>query len=164
MELFLLCILIQRYIAYVCFYFLFRSIIKLATQCTGKERMLLDSQSNLNFITFEVHEPKVLMKVLFVQSCPTLCDPMDCSPSGSSVHGILQARILEWVVIPFSREPSWLGDWTWVPCIGYRFFTVWATREPKIITKALGAPVFLFHRYFVTFKYKKTRKIAFCTW
>ena len=38
-----------------------------------------------------------------VQSCPTLCDPMDCSPPGSSVHGILQARILEWVAISFSR-------------------------------------------------------------
>ena len=40
------------------------------------------------------------------QSCPTLCDPMDCSPPGSSVHGILQARILEWVAISFSRESS----------------------------------------------------------
>ena len=40
------------------------------------------------------------------QSCPTLCDPMDCSPSGSSVHGILQARILEWVAISFSRGSS----------------------------------------------------------
>ena len=38
-----------------------------------------------------------------LQSCPTLCDPMDCSPPGSSVHGILQARILEWVAISFSR-------------------------------------------------------------
>ena len=38
------------------------------------------------------------------QSCPTLCDPMDCSPPGSSVHGILQARILEWVAISFSRD------------------------------------------------------------
>ena len=38
--------------------------------------------------------------------CPTLCDPMDCSPSGSSVHGISQARILEWVAIPFSRGSS----------------------------------------------------------
>ena len=37
------------------------------------------------------------------QSCPTLCDPVDCSPPGSSVHGILQARILEWVAISFSR-------------------------------------------------------------
>ena len=43
------------------------------------------------------------LKVLVAQSCPTLCNPMDYSPPGSSVHGILQARILEWVVIPFSR-------------------------------------------------------------
>ena len=43
------------------------------------------------------------MKVLVTQSCPTLCDPRDCSPSGSSVHGILQGRILEWEAIPFSR-------------------------------------------------------------
>ena len=47
--------------------------------------------------------PQGLMKVLVTQSCPTLCDPMDCSPPGSSVHGILQARILELVTIPFSR-------------------------------------------------------------
>ena len=40
------------------------------------------------------------------QSCLTLCDPMDCSPPGSSVHGILQARVLEWVVISFSRGSS----------------------------------------------------------
>ena len=44
------------------------------------------------------------MKMLVTQSYLTLCDPMNCSPPGSSVHGILQARILEWVVIPFSRR------------------------------------------------------------
>ena len=44
--------------------------------------------------------------MLVSQSCPTLCNPMDCSPPGSSVHGILQARILEWVAIPFSRGSS----------------------------------------------------------
>ena len=43
------------------------------------------------------------------QSCPTLCDPMDCSPPGSSLHGILQARVLEWVAISFSRESSDAG-------------------------------------------------------
>ena len=48
----------------------------------------------------------VLVKMLVAQSCPTLGDPMDRSPSGSSVHGILQARILEWVAIPFSRGSS----------------------------------------------------------
>ena len=51
----------------------------------------------------------VCMHVQSLQSCLTLCDPMDCSPPGSSVHGILQARILEWVAIPFSRESSPLG-------------------------------------------------------
>ena len=43
------------------------------------------------------------MCVLVSQSCPTLCDPMDCNLPGSSVHGILQARMLEWVAVPFSR-------------------------------------------------------------
>ena len=52
----------------------------------------------------EGFEPWVKMKVLVAQSCPTLCNCMDCSPSGSSVHGILQTRILEWVAIPFSRD------------------------------------------------------------
>ena len=49
------------------------------------------------------------MKVLVCQSCLTLCDPTDCSPPGSSVHGILQARILEWVAISFSRQEYWSG-------------------------------------------------------
>ena len=45
------------------------------------------------------------------------CDPVDCSPPGSSVHGISQARIPQWVVISFSRGSSWLRNWTWVSCI-----------------------------------------------
>ena len=54
---------------------------------------------------------------LITKLYPTLCDPMDCSPPGSSVHGILQARILEWVVISFSRGSSQHRDQTWVSCI-----------------------------------------------
>ena len=56
---------------------------------------------------------------------------MDCSLSDSSVCGILQARILQWVAIPFSRGSSWPRDWTltWVPCSADRFFTIRATRE-----------------------------------
>ena len=68
-------------------------------------------------------------KVLVMQSCPTLCDPMDWSLPGSSVHGILQRRILEWVAIPFSRVSSWPRDQTWVSCIAGRVLTIWATRE-----------------------------------
>ena len=63
---------------------------------------------------------------LVAQSCPTLCHPMVCSPPGSSIHGILQARILERVAIHFSRGSSWARDWTWVSCITCKFFTVWA--------------------------------------
>ena len=63
------------------------------------------------------------------QSCLTLCDPMDCSLPGSSVHGIFQARILEWVAISFSRGSSWPRDWTQVSRIVGRCFTIWATRE-----------------------------------
>ena len=54
---------------------------------------------------------------------------MDCSPPGSSVHGILQARILEWVAIPFSRGSSWPRDQTRVSHLAGRFFTIWTTRE-----------------------------------
>ena len=57
------------------------------------------------------------------------CDPVDCSSPGSSVHGFLQARILEWVAIPFSRASFWPRDWTQVACNTGRFFTVWAARE-----------------------------------
>ena len=55
------------------------------------------------------------------------------SPSGSSVHGILQARILQLVAIYFSRESSWHRDWTWVFCIAGRFSTIWATREAPLL-------------------------------
>ena len=61
------------------------------------------------------------------QSCPTLCDPMDCSLPGSSLHGILQARVLEWVDISFSRGSFRPRDWTWVSCIPGRHFNLWAT-------------------------------------
>ena len=57
------------------------------------------------------------MKVLVAQLCLTLGDPMDCTPPGSSVHGILQARTLEWVAISSSRESSWPKDQTWVPAL-----------------------------------------------
>ena len=55
--------------------------------------------------------------------------PMDCSPQGSSIHGILQARMLEWVSTLFSRESSQTKDWNWLSCIAVRLFTIWATRE-----------------------------------
>ena len=69
------------------------------------------------------------MHVLVTQSCLTLCNPVDCSRPGSSVPGILQARILGWVAIPFSRGSSQPKDQTWVSCISGKFFAVWATKK-----------------------------------
>ena len=69
--------------------------------------------------------------MLVAQWCPTLCNPMDYSLPGSSVHGILQARTLEWVAIPFSRGLSLHWDQTQVSRIVGKFFTVWVTREAQ---------------------------------
>ena len=74
--------------------------------------------------TFVIHKVKV--KSL---SCVRLCNPMDCSLPGSSIHEILQARILEWIVIAFSRRSSRPRDQTRVSLIAGRRFTIWATRE-----------------------------------
>ena len=63
-------------------------------------------------------------KLSVIQSYLTLCDPMDCSPPGSSVHVILQARILEWVAVSFSRGPPQSRDQTGLSPIAGRFFTV----------------------------------------
>ena len=88
----------------------------------NKQRGAVDSTAPSSFTASEGNEKKKKgdghpscgggksvvdeVKVLVTQSCPTLCDPMDCSLPGSSVPGILQARILEWVAIPFSRGSS----------------------------------------------------------
>ena len=64
------------------------------------------------------------VKVLVTQSCLSLCSPMNCSLPGSSVHGILQARIVECVAIPFSRGSSRHRDETQVSCIAGRVFTI----------------------------------------
>ena len=62
-------------------------------------------------------------------SCVWLCSPMDWSPPGSSVHEILQARILEWIAMPSSMGSSQPRDWTCVSCLGRLILYLWATRE-----------------------------------
>ena len=66
------------------------------------------------------------------QSCLTLCDPTDCSLSGSSVHGIFKARVLEWIAISFSRGYFWPRNRTRVSCFAGRGFTVWVPRKANI--------------------------------
>ena len=70
---------------------------------------------------------------LIPKSCPTLCNPMDRSLPGSSVHGISQARILEWVANSFSRGSFQPRDYTCVSCVGRRILYFWATREACIV-------------------------------
>ena len=79
--------------------------------------------------------PVTSLKSEVTQSCPTLCNPMDCSLPGSSVHGIIQARILEWV--PFSRGSAQPRDQTQKSHIAGRFFTFWATRKPSAPNKCM---------------------------
>ena len=71
-----------------------------------------------------------------LQSCPTLCNAMDRNPPGASVHGILQARTLEWVAVPSSRGSSWPRDWSCLSYISYalagRFFTARVTWEAPL--------------------------------
>ena len=69
-------------------------------------------------------------EVLVTQPCPTLCDPMDCSLPGSSVHETSQVRILEWAAIPFSRGSSQPRDQTQVSCLAGRFFTAEPPGKP----------------------------------
>ena len=77
------------------------------------------------------------MKVLVTQSCPILCDPMEYSPLASSVHGTLQARILEWVAISFSRGSSQPRDWTTISHLAGRLFTDWTTWGSQLVVTKL---------------------------
>ena len=99
------------------------------TTCFGWEYLELpDSKSSA---LYSGEQECVCAKSL--QLCPTLCDPMDCNPPGSSVHGILQARLLEWVAMPFSRESSRPRDRTHVSCgscIAGAFFTAEPLGKP----------------------------------
>ena len=89
----------------------------------------------------------------------TLCDPTDCSLLGSSVHGIFQARILEWVTISFSRRSSRPRDRTWISHIVGRRFTVWATRVAydKILCIGIDMGRYIVN-YIVKFQSKTHRR------
>ena len=71
------------------------------------------------------HKTPTMSECSVAQSCLTLCNPLDCSPK-DSVHGVFQARILQWVSISSSRGSSWPRDWNWISCISWisdEFFT-----------------------------------------
>ena len=82
----------------------------------------------------------VCARALVAQLCLTFCNPLDCRLPSSSVHGILQARMLEWIAIPFSRASSWPRDGTQVSCITSKLFSVWGSTIEEIKTKCYWAP------------------------
>ena len=91
-------------------------------------------QEGRDFYVTPDDNPKAWHTVVQVPSHVRLfCDPVDCSPSVSSVYGLPQARILEWVTISFSRGSSWPKDWTCISCIGRQILYHWATREVRHI-------------------------------
>ena len=75
---------------------------------------------------FSAHPRNECIVCFITKSCPTLCEPMECSPPGSSVRGISQVRIMEWVAISFSRESSWPRDWNSGSCTGRQVLYHWA--------------------------------------
>ena len=113
------------------------SYMSSAKSDTVKMAALLDSNfprsqtNNVCFLRF-----LMIIFALFSRSCSPFAEEMFlnifATPPASSVYGILWARILEWVAIPFSRGSSPPGDWTQVSCIAGRFFTVWVTREALV--------------------------------
>ena len=97
-----------------------------------------EARGTLTFIQWKLINISGHVCAQSLQSCPTLCDPMDCSLPGSSVHGILLARIVEWVTMPSYRGSSSSRDQTpvsCVSCIAGRFFTHWATLEAQSLDK-----------------------------
>ena len=94
-------------------YFFLSLILKLVFQFQSIKCMIRESESEV------------------ARLCPTLCDPMDCSLSASSIHWIFQARVLEWIAIYFSRGSSQPRYQTQVSRIAGRRFTFWATREAQ---------------------------------
>ena len=95
-------------------------------------------QSHMAESQLELSVPCVHAK--WLQSCPALCDPIDCSPPGSSVHGILQARILESVAISFSRGSSQPRDQTCVSCMAAGFFTTSTIWDARLCPAVLRHP------------------------
>ena len=90
--------------------------------------VFIDSRTIIKWAPPPLHPLNLYCCCFFAKLCLTLCDPMYCSSPGSSVHGILQARIVEWLAIPSSRGSSWPRDWTCVCCIGRWILYHWASR------------------------------------
>ena len=108
-----------------------------------KKQFSITSRNYIKKVSIKFFLPlnQMKMKVLVTQLCLTLCDLMNYSPLGSSAHGSLQERILEWVAMPFSRGPSQPRDQTWASNIVGRFFIILATREAVMYLNNLAKTI-----------------------
>ena len=117
-------------------------------RCLMFTSLMINYAYNMTLRTQQQHSTRLVIAVIVsivlsvIQSCLTLCDPMDCRSPDSSVHGILQARILEWVAIPFSRGSSQPRDRTQVSCTAGRFFPTGATREEAYLVRNTSKDLF----------------------
>ena len=111
--------------------------MKWCSESSWKYKSLGTQPSGKSKFKYKLISPRILKDEVkwseVAQLCPALCDPMGCSLSGSSVHGIFQARVQEWTAISFSRGSSQPRNQIQVCCIAGRRFTVWATREARIM-------------------------------
>ena len=146
----------QRYTMALWWPFLIRILYKLLVHCQlfGEViiKELFSIRSEFSFFFHSVMPKQLESESEVTQLCPTLCDPMDCSLSGSSIHGIFQARILEWVAISFSRGSSQPSDRTWVSHTVARSFTIWATSS---LLKCKRSTINLFVNIFMLISYNK---------
>ena len=112
--------------------------------CCQNNTLVKEREKEINTAEIRGMDPSaqrslcVCVYVWVAQLCLTLCNPMDCSPPGSSVNGILQAKILQWVAIPFSRGSSTPRDRICVSCIGRWILYCWTTSEAhKVFSSVL---------------------------
>ena len=106
----------------------------------------------------------IKVKVFVTQSCPTLCNHMNCSTPGFSVNGLLQARILEWVAIPFSMVTSQASNQTWDYNIASRSIPTWSHQGILLINYKL--PVYNMYTDITTKRWKIKRRFdaKLCSW
>ena len=106
----------------------FRQLLHITFVCVWvywcKLPLPLSYKNTLHLEHTQISQDSEKVELLVTQLCPTLCNPIDCSPPGSSVHEIIQARIRDWAVIPFSRGSSQSRNRTQVSCIADRLFTI----------------------------------------
>ena len=114
-----------------------------------QQRGYLHSQKDGKQWESKIHKTVItLIHAKLLQSCLTPCNPMDCSPPGPSVHGILQARILEWVAMPSSRGSSPPRDRTHISydsCIAGRFFLFFFLQADSLLLSCWGRPMVTFN-------------------